>query len=92
MAGRFGIRTSVCLQEIFSSQPYSPPPEPAQPPVLPLPGVKRSGHDFYYSLHLALRVSTGTAIVLLLLCVSNDMLRSYLYSLTPEDILKSLID
>jgi len=61
-------------------------PGPAQSPVLPLPWVKRSGNDFYYSLHLALRVSASRAITLLLLCVSNGMLQSYLYSLTPEDM------
>ena len=77
---------SVFERDFLFSRAIRSVPAPAQPPVLPLPWVKRSGNDFYFSLHLALRVSTSRAIGLLLLCVSSGMLQSYLYSLTPEDM------
>jgi len=83
---------SVSARDFLFSTAAQYAPGHAQPPVLPLPGVKRSGHEFYCSLHLVLKVSTGRAIVLLLHCVSNGMLRSYLHSLTPEDMSISLID
>jgi len=82
---------SVSARDFLFSTTIQSAPGPAQPPVLPQPGVGRSGHDFYYSLHLAQRVSTVRAIVLFLLCVFNGMLRSYLYSLTPEYVLKKAL-
>lgn len=82
----------VSARKFLFSTAMQSTPWTAQPPLLQLPGIKRSGHEFYYSPHLALRVSTGTAIAILLLCVPNGVLRSYLYSLTPEGMLKSPID
>jgi hypothetical protein len=83
---------SVSERDFLFSRAIRSAPRLAQPPVLPLPWVKRSVNDFYYSTHLALRVSTGRAIALLLLSIYNGMLQSYLYSVTPEDMFESLID